>query len=243
MDQKFIIDTPTNDQARLTGQDAKHISRILRAAPGDTLLLTDGRGTDYRGTILEIQKDGVSIKIDQTEPSRTESPLTLTLCNGMLKHQKMESLIPALNQLGVSQWIPFQCRYAISNPDEKRMKKRLDRWQTIVKESLKQCRRSRLMEISSPVSFKGVLDHARDYDHKIAFWESSTTPLSELTPLGKSGETAIILIGPEGGFSAEEMALAEAAGFKTYSLGPRILKAETATLTAASLAQHFLGDL
>ena len=243
MDQKFLITTPENNHALITGQDAKHISRILRAAPGDTLTLTDGEGMDFKGQITTLHKDRIEVEITDQFASTTESPLHLTLCNGLLKHQKMDTLLKELTQLGVTRWIPFQCRYAIPNPDAKRMKKRMDRWQTIVKESLKQCRRSRLMGVTPPLTFEELMAHSADYDHKIAFWEQARRPLSQLTPAPGKNERAIVLIGPEGGFSPEEMAKAEDAGFKTYSLGPRILRAETATLAATALVQHFLGDI
>ncbi len=117
----------------------------------------------------------------------------------------------------------------------------MERWQTIARESLKQCRRSRLVEIQPPMNLESVLDMTRQATHKIAFWEKSGRPLNRLTDQGKGG--TVILIGPEGGFEAPEILMAEEKGFKAYSLGPRILRAETAAICATGLVQYILGDL
>ncbi len=243
INQKFLIDPPCGRTCRIKGQDAKHMSKILRADVGDTLSLTDGTGMDYTGKITAIDKTCVEVELMDHNPSSTESPLELTLCSGMLKHQKMDTLIKELVQLGVTRWVPFTCRYAVPVPDEKRMAKRMDRWRTIVRESLKQCRRSKLMEVSPVVSFETLLQEAVGHTHCIAFWEKSGTPLSRLTPSPSGKNRAIVLVGPEGGFSSHEIDKAREAGFSSYGLGPRILRAETAALTAAALVQHFLGDI
>lgn len=242
--QKFLINPEliNEDTAEILGQDARHILRVLRLSPGNVLDLTDGQGTDYRGTIRDTGKDRVTIRLDEKSASRTESPLHLTVCSGMLKHQKMDDVIKTLTQIGIREWIPFFCERAVPTPDAKRLTKRSDRWRIIARESLKQCRRSRLVDIRSPLSFREILELAPDYDHRIAFWEEGGRPLSRLSA-SKGRNRAIILIGPEGGFSKEEIDRAAQAGFHTYSLGPRILRAETAAVAAAALVQHRLGDI
>jgi 16S rRNA (uracil1498-N3)-methyltransferase len=242
--QKFLIslDQIKKNRVVIEGQDARHIGRVLRLTPGDTLFLTDGRGMDFTGCITESRSGKVVMDIIDTCPSQTESPLPLTICNGMLKHQKMDEVIKGLTQMGVTRWIPFYCERSVPLPDPKSLSRRMARWQTIAKETIKQCRRSRLVEISSPKTLDDILDLADNFDHCIAFWEQGGLPLSHLAPLDGANHT-IVIIGPEGGFSESEINRTSAKGFVVYSLGPRILRAETAALCGAALVQHRLGDI
>ncbi len=230
------------NQAVIAGQDARHIVRVLRRNKGDVLCLTDGQGTDFTGRIIDAAPDRVCLEIMDAQPSKNESPLPCTVCSGMLKHQKMDTVIQGLTQMGITRWIPFFCERSIPVPDSKALTRRMERWQTIAKETIKQCRRSRLVEIFSPKTFEEVLELVPKFDHCIAFWEKGGQPLSCLTPLDGTNRT-ILLIGPEGGFSEPEMAGASSAGFTPYTLGPRILRAETAALCGAALIQHRLGDM
>ena len=246
--QKFLLpeatDTPPPFSLSLRGQDAKHICRVLRAEIDDTLCFTDGKGKDFTGQIREISPKAVEIEIQTQTESQTESPLELTLCCGLLKHQKMDKLIKELSQLGVTRLLPFSCQRSIPDLDPKKLNKRMERWQTIAKEALKQCRRSRVMEICSPLPFKEILDLSQNQEEKIIFWEHSAHPLARLRQKKeKKIARAMVLIGPEGGLAEQEVQRAQDTGFKAYSLGPRILRAETAAVTAAALVQHLLGDL
>jgi 16S rRNA (uracil1498-N3)-methyltransferase len=242
--QKFLIspDQTQKNQVIIVGQDARHMNRVLRLATGDQVLLTDGLGTDFTGSIFESGPDRVVINMSDSRPSQTESHLPLTVCTGMLKHQKMDDVIQGLTQIGVNHWIPFFCERSVPKPDVRALTKRMARWQTISNETVKQCRRSRVVEISFPMAFKQILDLAEDFDHCIAFWEQGGRSLSHLKSHDRSNRT-ILLIGPEGGFSDDEIIRASARGFIPYSLGPRILRAEAASLCAAALIQHRLGDI
>ncbi len=242
--QKFII--PTIDsipsKAMIKGQDAKHICKVLRLNQGDKIQITNGRGRDFTAQISLILRDAVELDILDEHKSLTESSIDITLCTGMLKDKKMDLVIKHVTQLGIYKWVPFFCKRSIPTPDAKRLKKRQTRWESIAKESLKQCGRSRLPNISSPLSFKDMLNIAGSYDAKLAFWEKATQKLGTLEktdPIKK----VIILIGPEGGFSQTEIKLAEQKGFSSYSLGPRILRAETASISSCTLIQHILGDI
>ena len=242
--QKFIIQKIDSvpAQALITGQDARHISRVLRHSAGDHITVTNGRGQDFSATITAISPLTVELSITDKIETMTEPPIDITLCSGMLKDKKMDFIIKHVTQLGIYRWIPFFCERSIPSPDEKRLEKRRQRWETIAKESLKQCGRSLLPEISPPVSFNKLLHISADYDQKIAFWENETTPLSNLKKQ-PSGQKIIILIGPEGGFSADEIQAAEKNGFSSFSLGPRILRAETASIACCTLIQHMFGDI
>jgi len=242
--QKFLItrDRIHGDKGSLDGSDARHIARVLRLSKGDGLMFTDGLGTDFSGRILSCSRDRVEVEILDAHPSGTESPLSLTVCSGMLKHQKMDDVIQGLTQIGITRWIPFFCERSVPFPDDRAMARRMERWQTIANETIKQCQRSRVVEIAFPMTLDNILNMAHAFDHCIAFWEQGGEPLSRLTP-SEGANKAVILIGPEGGFSESEIHQASEKGFTPFSLGPRILRAETASLCAAALVQHRLGDM
>lgn len=244
VDQKFIIQ-PTDrlpGQTRLTGQDARHIFKVLRLKINDILWLTDGCGFDYKGRIIQVSPGSVDLEIFEQIESTTESYLKLVLFSGMLKDKKMDMIIKHVTQLGIHQWFPFFCERSVPSPGRSRLQKRYDRWQTIARESLKQCRRSRMVDIKFPMAFDQAMEAADPFDLKIAFWEKSKKPFSTLST-SKQTQTACILIGPEGGFSETEIQQAIDKGFSAYSLGPRILRAETASIAACTLIQHLVGDV
>ena len=242
MARKFIItDTTTLPfETAIQGQEARHIHKVMRLKPGDTLCVTDGAGHDYQARIILAAAGRIDIKVFEALESRTESPLPLTLCSAMLKDKNMDLVIRHVTQLGIREWIPFFSQRAVPRPDRKKLSARLKRWQTIADESMKQCGRSNRVQIHPPVPFDTLMDLSTPFDLKIAFWEQAHRPLSDLTGPSSS---ILILIGPEGGFSKEEIKTAETCGFNSFSLGPRILRAETAAITAAALVQHHLGDL
>ena len=244
MMQKFIIPkiNVAPSKANIQGQDAKHISKVLRLNKGDHIEITNGEGKDFKAIITLISPGNIELDIIDEYDSLTESPIDITLCSGMLKDKKMDMVIKHLTQLGIQKWIPFFCERSIPTPDTKRIKKRLKRWEVIARESLKQCRRSRLPQISMPMSFEKLLKDSANYDLKIAFWEKATQRLDTLKK-DHSNLNIIILLGPEGGFSKTEMIMAKEKGFLSYSLGPRILRAETASISSCTLIQHILGDI
>lgn len=241
--QKFLIDKEVLGEERVVihGQDAKHICKVLRLKPKDTISMTDGQGTDFTGCIDKVSPEAVEISILSEKKSLTESNLDLTLCTAMLKHNKMDEVIKQVTQLGVTRWIPFYCKRSIPLSNQNKQKRQIERWHTIAKESLKQCRRSSLVDIMPPMDFHLVLDFSKGCAHKFAFWEASERPLAGPVPGGNN--RAVVLIGPEGGFEAEEISRAVEFGFMSYSLGPRILRAETAAVCACGLIQYLLGDM
>ena len=244
MMQKFIIPeiSAVPSTANIMGQDAKHISRVLRLKKGNEIEITNGAGKDFTAILTSVTPEDIELNIIDGFDSLTESPIDITLCSGMLKDKKMDLVIKHVTQLGIQKWIPFFCERSIPTPDAKRIEKRKKRWETIAKESLKQCRRSSLPYISQPLTFEKMLSQSFSYDLKIAFWEKATHKINRLKK-SPSNKKIFILIGPEGGFSTNEIKSAEGKGFSPYSLGPRILRAETASISACTLVQHILGDI
>ena len=244
MMQKFIITPPEHlpGRVKIQDQDARHIARTLRMETGSRLNLTDGDGTDYSGMIIEITKTTITVEIREAHPSSTESALHLTLCCAMLKDKNMDMVIRHVTQLGVHEWIPFYSERTVPKPDRKKASRKTDRWNEIARESLKQCRRSCLPRIHAPLPFDAMLEETAPAGHKLAFWENAAQPLTSLSSRPGT-ESAALLIGPEGGFSENEIQKAIAAGFTPCLIGPRILRAETAAIVCSALVQHLLGDM
>lgn len=244
--QKFLINGKEAHSGTvfLTGRDAKHISKVLRMKPGDTLSLTDGQGTDFKGDILKIEKDLVRIEIRDVMDSATESPVHITVFQGMLKDGKMDTLVRHLTELGITEWVPLRCERAVAVPTDQKATKRIQRWETISREALKQCRRSVLPRIGPPAPIDEVIEQAPEFDLKIAFWENAALSSKELDACkNKPVRKIAVMVGPEGGFTEKEMERLQQAGFTPYLMGPRILRAETGAMAACTLLQHIFGDL
>ncbi len=242
--QKFLIPGihTTPSTAVLQGQDAKHVAKVLRLKPGDPINVTNGEGEDFIARIASVSPGRIDLNISKAFKSSTESLIKITLCSGMLKDKKMDLVIKHVTQLGIHTWIPFFCERSIPTPDKKRIEKRHQRWENIARESLKQCRRSKLPKIMKPLSYESLLNQTTAEHLKIAFWEKASNKLNTLKH-GSEVKQIFILIGPEGGFSKTEIAMAKEKGFTPYSLGPRILRAETASISSCTLIQHIFGDI
>ena len=230
--------------AVLSGSDAAHISRVLRLKTGDVIAVFDGKGHAYECRLETVAPDGVTVTVVKAIPSRAEPGVHITFAQAMLKSKKMDTLIRMATELGISRWVPFFSERSVPTPDKKPMAARLDRWNKISREALKQCGRERFMDISAPVAMNEMLAMGRSCDRKIIFWECESGAEGQVVPAPEgSVERVIVVVGPEGGFSAGEVEKAKSLGYATASLGPRILKADTAAIAAAVLMQFRFGDM
>ena len=229
----------------LSGSEAKHIKNVLRLKPGDMIRLFDGSGSEYDAVIRHLSTAKTELVMARKLAATTESFIQLMVAQGFLRQKKMDALVRQLSELGMTRWIPFFSKRSVPRPDKKRLAARLQRWQKIVQESFKQCGRSILPEISPPVSFEEVLALGQACTLKYIFWENESRPLPQKSGIRspKNGYRIIIVLGPEGGFTPQEIEKAKDCGFEVAGLGPRILRAETATLAACTLMQYLYGDL
>ena len=243
---QFLIppNSREGDIVTLDGSDARHLRDALRARVGEAVRLFDGNGTHYQGKVQSTSKNGVSVLVGLRLPA--ESPRTpLLFAQSILKGDKMDFVIQKAAELGVSSFLPFVSSRTIVRIDPK--KDKTTRWQKIAQEASKQCGRATHMIVDPPVTFKTLLEKT-EADVKIIFWEESREPLRRffqrnppLPPFLKGG--ILVLIGPEGGFSKDEIDLAVRRRFTALSLGSTILKAETAAIAAMSLIQYELGNI
>ncbi len=243
----FYIDPPGGQKARvsLDGSQVRHIKNVLRLKSGDHIGLYDGTGFEYEAVIQSVSAQRVDVEILRRFKAPATSPVKIFVAQAFLKEKKMDELLRRLCELGIAGWVPFFSRRSIARPEKKRLAARCSRWQRIAIEALKQCRRNDLPQIAEPMGFDDVLEYARDCDLKIVFWEEAATTLDAQvsTEAPDPPEKLILMLGPEGGFSTTEIKQARDGGFTVASLGPRILRAETATIAACSLIQYLYGDM
>jgi 16S rRNA (uracil1498-N3)-methyltransferase len=243
----FFVDPSqvSGSKAVLEGAEAAHVKNVMRLKRGAEVGLVDGSGYEYAAVIDRIVPGQVELTLTGRLPAPGRSVVQVHVAQGCLKEKKMDRSVRQLSELGVARWIPFICERAVARPEASRAGYRQERWRKIAVESLKQCRRGDLMAIEALSSFEQVLEIGRVCDLRIIFWERSTVRLSDGRRPGAAGRapSVMVVLGPEGGFSEQEVRDAEAAGFVSASLGPRILHAETAAVCACAVVQYVFGDL
>ncbi|EGR2794927.1 16S rRNA (uracil(1498)-N(3))-methyltransferase [Vibrio navarrensis] len=218
---------------------AGHISRVLRMKEGQEVLLFDGSGAQFPAEITEVSKKQVLVKVTQREENSSESPLDLHLGQVISRGEKMEFTIQKSVELGVNTITPLISERCGVKLDEKRFEKKLAQWQKIAISACEQCGRNIIPEIRPIMSLEAWC--AEEYDglklnlHPRAKYSINTLP----APVSK----VRLLIGPEGGLSAEEIDMTQTYHFEETLLGPRVLRTETAALTAITALQVRFGDL
>lgn len=236
---RFFHEVPSGDSLVINGPDAQHIRRALRMQPGEHLTVCDGQGTDYACQITAFEGEGVRLSVLSQAPSSTEPSLAVTLYQGLPKGDKMDWILQKAVELGVTAVVPLATSRSVIRLDGKEEKKR-ERWQRIAAEAAGQCGRGIVPRVESPLSFAQALPLLRK-DKTICFYEGGGQPLSRLVDAGEARLS--IVIGPEGGFAEEEIAALRSAGAAVATLGPRILRCETAPLAALTLLMHLTGNL
>jgi len=236
--RRFFFDPnqETGDQILITGPEARHITTVLRIQPGTVVELYNSKGGMFKGEILHLSSREVTIHI-LSRSTRHDTGPPLTLIQAMLKGKKMDFLIQKATELGVHTFTPMITRYC-----EKRVHsaRQIERWQRIILEACKQCGRPIPMQIGDPITLEQL--QPADSSNRIMPWEDENNhPLSPA--LLRDNRPTLLLIGPEGGFHPTEVTLALDLGFSTVSLGPRILRAETAALAATSIIQYLIHNL
>ena len=242
----FFIEPDDLKQSTVTidGNEARHMGKVLRLKPGMTVGLSDGCGMQGEARIRTLTRDQVVLEVLRRFPSQREPSGELVVAQALLKDQKMDLLLRQLTELGMTRWLPFISERSVPQPDERRQASRAARWVRIAREAVKQCRRGRIPELSPVGRLDDVLREAPLFDTRILFWEGARHALPMIADSDPGGPRRIlVVVGPEGGFSGEEAAAAEQAGFRLATLGPRILRAETAAVAACTLVQHLYGDL
>jgi 16S rRNA (uracil1498-N3)-methyltransferase len=237
----------------LSRDETHHLSRVLRLKPGAEVFLLDGRGKEYRCSFLTIRNDRARLEIIEALSNEVDPLIHVTLAHGVAKGEKFDFIVQKATELGVGAIVPLVTDHADVKLSEEKSEKRLERWRRISIEAVKQCGRRKLVEIETPVTLKTFLDSAQERDFGcpdssssrglLVFSERGGIPIARaLAGLAdKSGVAA--LVGPEGGWSDEELKLLDERKATAVTLGPRVLRTETAAIVAVTLIQHILGDI
>ena len=224
----FLSQTPTEDTARLEGDEARHLARVMRAKTGDTVELFDGQGTSWTATVQAIQRNHVLLRLDQKQSETISNKPTITLAVALPKGDRQKWLIEKITELGTDSLVPLTTTRSVAEPTAAA----ISRLQRGVIESCKQSGRNRLLEITQPQSLHNLLTTASASLRILACPDG--TPMQSI--LLKPIDNILIAIGPEGGFTDEEIRTANASGFAQMSLCQNILRIETAAIAAAVIA-------
>ena len=242
---RFYIPHPRieNGLLRIEGDEVRHIRNVLRLKTGDEIFVFDGLGREFEGTIIEEGRASVMVRIQGSLSPKKDSPLEVTLAQSLLKGEKMDYLIQKATELGVKEIIPFISSRSIPLLEKSRRLKRHLRWEKISIEASKQCGRGVGPKIESLKDYSDTLRTASTDSLRLILWEREGVKLKEVLERSKEKTKIFFIVGPEGGFSREEIEKAKRAGFLAVTLGRRILRAETASLCLVSILQYERGDI
>lgn len=239
---RFFVNSPLTmgDTAVIDGADARHIAGALRMNVGESLTLCDGAGTDYACTITAVNKDSVLAAVDAAAPTASEPTLAVTLYMGMPKGDKLELVIQKAVELGVSAVVPVITSRSIVRVDGKDAEKKRVRLQRIAAEAAGQSGRGIIPTVEAPISWKAALARLAS-ENTLLCYEGGGAPIGTLV---SPDDTAVsLVVGPEGGFDPAEVEAVVAAGGRIATLGPRILRCETAPLAAIAVLMEKSGNM
>jgi len=238
---RIFTDSPlaVGSQCQLDDNAANHVGRVLRMQAGQALLLFNGDGHDYHATITEAGKKHVLVAVTEAAENETESPLRVVLAQTLSKGDRMDYAVQKAVEMGVSEIVPLTTERCDVKLKGDREDKRLRHWQQVAISAAEQCGRARVPEIQPVMTVQQWLEHARACDLRLVLHHRTEQSLNTL----EKPSSIALMIGPEGGLTAEEIALAESHGFLPVALGPRVLRTETAPVAAIALCQWLWGDI
>ncbi|RMF89077.1 MAG: 16S rRNA (uracil(1498)-N(3))-methyltransferase [Nitrospinota bacterium] len=238
----------------LTGAQAHHLLHVLRLGVGAEVEIFDGQGRSYISRIVRRSREGVCCQVLEERLVPPKQRGTLILGQGIPRGEKMRWIIEKATELGVDVVIPLQTSRTVPQRDAEQMMRHQERWQRIAQEAARQCGRVYVPVIYPCTPWEAFLSqHPESLEEeksgtapevlKLLCWEGASTPLRSLLPPQSPVHAIIFVVGPEGGFSEEEVSQAVEHGFAPVSLGPRLLRTETVALTMLTLLQFLYGDL
>lgn len=256
----------------ISGEDAHHLSRVMRAVPGNKVICCDGKGRSVLAALTVVDKDEVTAEIVEELAETHEAALDVWIAQSLPKGDKLETVIQKCTEVGAAGFLPFLSERTIVQYDAKKEEKRRVRWQKIAKEAAEQAHRSIIPEVVTPLSWKELLRQASQADlalicyeledgmhlrshltreakrivlpqGKAAGQETGQEAQGEPSSSGKHKPRVLVIVGPEGGFSEREIAEATAAGCLASGLGRRILRTETAGVVALACILYEYGEM
>jgi 16S rRNA (uracil1498-N3)-methyltransferase len=224
----------------LPAAGAYHVARVLRMRVGAPLVVFDGKSGDFQAEIVQIDGDRVTVRLAGQTPGIGESPLRVTLVQGVSRGERMDWTLQKATELGVAAIAPVLTARSVVRLDEQQAEKKQAHWQAIAVGACEQCGRSRIPIVAGPLTLRSYLTTVRKEGMRLVLSPAAPGSLAGLSSLPAKVE---LLIGPEGGLDDEELLAAQGAGFMPVRLGPRVLRTETAAVVALTVLQALWGDL
>lgn len=244
---RFFINSKDifDDNINIKGDDYNHIKKVLRLKCGEIVTLSDGVGNEYEAKIEEFGDGFVHSKIIKSYKNSTEPPIKITLYQGLPKADKMDFIIQKSVELGITRIVPVLTeRTIVKLGNEKDASKKCERWNRISQEAAKQSNRGIIPEIEIPITFKEAVKQAKDYALSLIPYEKeANNSLKQILRSVSDIKEASVFVGPEGGFTEQEIEEAVSFGINSITLGPRILRTETAGIAVLSILMYELGDV
>ena len=233
------------DRIILKGKEAHHIYKVMRLRVSDEVVVFDGGQKEYTGRIIKAEDKQVVVKIDKIKKVPSGRQINLSLAVGLPKSKKMDLIVQKCTELGVREIIPLKTKRSLISLDEAKTKDRIRRWKEIAKEASKQCQRVKIPEVANLSNYNDIIKKAKDYDY--AIMPCFSDEAEDLSTIFKKNKiepyhNMLILIGPEGGFSQDEIKEAKERGIILASLGERILRTETASIYVCSILNFIFGS-
>ena len=235
-------ETALAEGARVTlrGPAAAHVTRVLRLGAGDAVTLFNGDGMDYPARIVALRHGSVDAEVTGRTAARAESPLAMTLVQGIARAERMDLVVQKATELGVAAIVPVATARSVVKLDADSRDRKTAHWRGIAVAACEQCGRARVPDVLEPVTLAARL--AKPADAGLRFLLSPDAD-SSLAAAARGATSVELLVGPEGGLEDAERKSALAAGYRVCGLGPRVLRSETAALAALAVLQTIAGDL
>jgi 16S rRNA (uracil1498-N3)-methyltransferase len=245
--RRFYIDDPrkiNDDTVRITGDEAGHILRVLRLKKNDCLILFDQQGNIYKGFIVATNRNEVKVKITEKQRKDASVKTGIILCQAIIRPKKMDFIVQKSTELGVSGIIPFYSSRSIPRWENAKAAGKVAHWQKIVAASIKQSGIRQVPVVENITDFSELIEKDFKGYTKLILWENeSQQNLKNIFSAGGVPEKMLFAVGPEGGFSEDEILKAKQRGFVIVGLGKNILRSETAPIALLAIIRYERGDL
>ena len=230
---RFFVSEITGGKAVIAGADALHLAKALRVRPGELITVCDPKGVDHICAVEQVSPEAVVAAVTQSRPACSEPPAAITLYQALCKGDKFETVVQKAVELGAGRIVPVVTGRCVSRPDPDSLRKKTERWQKIAVAAAKQSGRGVVPRVEQALDYPQAASQLAAHKLSILFYENATEPLGRA--LRDIPDDVGIMTGPEGGFETAEVELAAGLGVAVCSLGPRILRCETAPLAALSI--------
>ena len=225
----------------LTGENAQH-AKVLRLKCGEQVLVCDGEGAECLCTVSDVSDGQISLVVDRRQDAQSEAVVQVSIYMAFSKGDKLEHVIQKATELGAYEIVAFPSARCVSRPDDKSLKKKLERWQKIAASAAEQSGRGRIPQVLVLGSYREALERAAMADKALMFYENEHAVTLRMALEAGEWKTVSLLTGPEGGLEEKEVEAAKAAGLEVCTLGSRILRCETAPLCALSAVMYAAGE-